>query len=217
VNAGSIESMTFPVVSMEQAIVPQVLEFLRSKDAVLVGPGLRDTDDSYAFVRELVARIELPLVIDASGLNAFAGRAAEINPERRPRIVTPHPGELARLLGRETKEINENRVEAARVAAHICNCVVVLKGHHTLVADPEGHVNVNPTGNPGMASGGMGDVLAGMTVALLGRGIDPFDAACTAVYLHGFAGDLLAEEMGDTGLAAMDLAERIPAAIQKLR
>jgi NAD(P)H-hydrate repair Nnr-like enzyme with NAD(P)H-hydrate dehydratase domain len=93
----------------------------------------------------------------------------------------------------------------------------VLKGHHTLVADPEGHVNVNPTGNPGMASGGMGDVLAGMTVALLGRGIDPFDAACTAVYLHGFAGDLLAEEMGDTGLAAMDLAERIPAAIQKLR
>jgi ADP-dependent NAD(P)H-hydrate dehydratase / NAD(P)H-hydrate epimerase len=217
VNAGSIESMTFPVVAMEQAVVPHVLEFLNSKDAALVGPGLRDTDDSYAFVRELVSRIELPLVIDASGLNAFAGRASEVNPNGRPRIVTPHPGELARLLGRETKEINENRVEAARVAAHICNCVVVLKGHHTLVADPEGHVNVNPTGNPGMASGGMGDVLAGMTVALLGRGIDPFDAACTAVYLHGFAGDLLAEEMGDTGLAAMDLAERIPAAIQKLR
>jgi hydroxyethylthiazole kinase-like uncharacterized protein yjeF len=217
VNAGSIESMTFPVVAMERAVLAPVIEFLRSKDAVLVGPGLRDTDDSYAFVRELVSQIELPLVIDASGLNAFAGRAAEINPANRPRVVTPHPGELARLLGRETKEINENRVEAARVAAHICNCVVVLKGHHTLIADAEGHVNVNPTGNPGMASGGMGDVLAGMLVALLGRGIDPFDAACTAVYLHGFAGDLLAEVAGDTGLAAMDLAERIPAAIQKLR
>jgi len=213
VNAGSIESMTFPVVTMERAVVPQVLEFIRSKDAVLAGPGLSDNDDSYAFVRELVSQIELPLVIDASGLNAFAGRASEVNPNGRPRIVTPHPGELARLLGRETKEINENRVEAARV----CNCVVVLKGHHTLIADPEGHVNVNPTGNPGMASGGMGDVLAGMVAALLGRGVDPFDAACTAVYLHGFAGDLLAEEMGDTGLAAMDLAERIPAAIQKLR
>jgi ADP-dependent NAD(P)H-hydrate dehydratase / NAD(P)H-hydrate epimerase len=217
VNAGSIESMTFPLVALDRNVVPQVIEFLKTKDAVLVGPGLRDIEDSYAFVRELVAQVELPLVIDASGLNAFAGGAAEINRQRRPRIITPHPGELARLLGRETKEINENRVEAARVAAHICNCVVVLKGHHTLIADPEGHVSVNPTGNPGMASGGMGDVLAGMTVALLARGLDPFDAACTAAYLHGFAGDLLAEEMGDTGLAAMDLAERIPAAIQKLR
>jgi len=210
VNAGSIESMTFPVVSMESAVVPQVLEFLKSKDAVLVGPGLRDTEDSYAFVRELVSRIELPLVVDASGLNAFAGRAAEI----KASVITPHPGELARLLGHP---VNEDRIGAAREAARVCNCVVVLKGHHTLIADPEGHVSVNPTGNPGMASGGMGDVLAGMVVALLGRGIDPFDAACTAVYLHGYAGDLLAEEMGDTGLAAMDLAERIPAAIQKLR
>jgi NAD(P)H-hydrate epimerase len=194
-------------------VIPQIVELLKTKDAVLVGPGLRDTEDSYAFVRELVAAVELPLVVDASGLNAFAGRAAEV----RASIITPHPGELARLLGRSTKEINEHRVDAAREAARLCRCVVVLKGHHTLVADPEGHVNVNPTGNPGMASGGMGDVLAGMTAALLGRGIDPFDAACTAVYLHGFAGDLLAEEMGDTGLAALDLADRIPAAIQKLR
>ena len=213
VNAGSIESMTFPLVALDRNVVPQVLELLKTKDAVLVGPGLRDVDDSYAFVRELVARIALPLVIDASGLNAFSGRAAEV----RASVITPHPGELARLLDRSTKEINEHRIEAAREAARLCKCVVVLKGHHTLVADPEGHVNVNPTGNPGMASGGMGDVLAGMTAALLGRGVDPFDAACTAVYLHGFAGDLLAEEMGDTGLAAMDLAERIPAAIQKLR
>jgi ADP-dependent NAD(P)H-hydrate dehydratase / NAD(P)H-hydrate epimerase len=210
VNAGSIESMTFPVVAMERTVIPQVLEFLKSKDAVLLGPGLRDTDDSYAFVRELAAQIELPMVIDASGLNAFAGRAAEI----KASVITPHPGELARLLGHPVKE---DRVGAAREAARMCNCVVVLKGHHTLVADPEGHVNVNPTGNPGMASGGMGDVLGGMIAALLARGVDAFDAACSGVYLHGFAGDLLAEEMGDTGLAAMDLAERIPAAIRKLR
>jgi NAD(P)H-hydrate epimerase len=213
VNAGSIESMTFPLVALDRNVVPQVLEFLKTKDAVLVGPGLRDTEDSYAFVRELVAQIALPLVIDASGLNAFSGRASEVHAS----VITPHPGELARLLGRSTKEINENRIDAAREAARACKCVVVLKGHHTLIADPEGHVNVNPTGNPGMASGGMGDVLGGIVAALLARGVDPFDAACTAVYLHGFAGDLLADEMGDTGLAAMDLAERIPAAIQKLR
>jgi len=217
VNAGSIESMTFPLVALDRKVVPRIVEMLGGKSAALVGPGLRDTDDSYEFVRELAAKIELPLVIDASGLNAFAGRAAEINPHGRPRILTPHPGELARLLGSSAKEINANRVDAAREAARVCNSVVVLKGHQTLVADRDGHVNVNLTGNPGMASGGMGDVLGGMVVALLGRGIDPFDAAVSAVYLHGFAGDLLLDEIGDTGLAAMDLAERIPQAITKLR
>lgn len=217
VNAGSIESMTFPLVSLNEKAVPRVLEFVASKSAMLIGPGLRDVEDSYAFVRELVRATELPLIVDASGLNAFAGRASEINPGARPRVITPHPGELARVLGRTTKEINENRIDAAREAARVCNCIVVLKGHQTLVADVEGHVNVNPTGNPGMATGGMGDVLSGMVAALLGRGIDPFDAAVTAVYLHGFAGDLLLDEMGDTGLAAMDLAEKIPAAIQKVR
>jgi NAD(P)H-hydrate epimerase len=209
VNAGSIESMTYSG--------DDILGFLASKDAVLVGPGLRDDDDNYAAIRALVSAIELPLVIDASGLNAFASRVAEINPQRRPRIITPHPGEMARLLGRETKDVNAHRIETARDAARLCNCVVVLKGHQTLIADPEGHVSVNPTGNPGMATGGMGDVLGGMIAAFLARGLDPFDAATTAVYLHGFAGDLLLEEHGDTGLAALDLAERLPVAIRRLR
>jgi NAD(P)H-hydrate epimerase len=207
IHAHSIESMT----SDDDAAIA-------NKDAVLVGPGLRDDDESYARVRELVAKIEQPLVIDASGLNAFAGRASEINPQSRPRIITPHPGELARLLGdRDAKSINAARIESAREAAHVANCIVVLKGHQTLIADPDGHVNVNPTGNPGMASGGMGDVLGGIIVALLGRGVDPFDAACAGVYLHGFAGDRLKDEMGDTGLAAGDLAERLPNAITALR
>jgi len=164
-----------------------------------------------------VASIELPMVIDASALNAFAGRATELNPHGRPRIITPHPGEIARLLGIETTDVNSKRVDIARQAARESRCIVVLKGHQTLIADPEGHVNVNPTGNPGMASGGMGDVLGGMMAAFLAREVDPFDAACAAVYIHGFAGDLLKEEMGDTGLAATDLAERIPKAIQRLR
>ena len=215
VNAGSIESMTYPLETAWSR--PEVTTFLQKKDAVLVGPGLRDDEESYAFVRDIINEIEQPLVIDASGLNAFAGRAKDVNPKNRPRIITPHPGEMARLFGLTTKDVVAKRIEIARQAARDCNCIVVLKGHQTLIADPEGHVNVNPTGNPGMASGGMGDVLGGMIAALLARGVDPFDAACAAVYIHGFAGDLLKEEMGDTGMAAMDLAERIPMAIQRLR
>jgi len=213
VNGGSIESMTFSG--------DDVLEFINGKDAVLIGPGLADDAESYAHVRQLVATIELPLVIDASALNAFAGRANELNPERRPRVITPHPGELARIVGSTAKDINAHRIDAAREAARATGCIVVLKGFQSLIAEPDGHVNVNPTGNPGMATGGMGDVLGGMIAALLARGIDPgvdlYGAAIAAVYLHGFAGDMLKDEMGDIGLAALDLAERIPFAIKRLR
>jgi len=215
VNAGVVEAMTFPIELTSS--LPEVTNFLGGKSAVLIGPGLRDDPESYAFVRALLHGIEQPAVIDASALNAFADRAAEINPDGRPRVITPHPGEMARLLGSTTKEVTANRIEVARDAARRCRCIVVLKGYQTLIADPEGHVNVNPTGNPGMATGGMGDVLGGIIAAFLARGIDPFDAACAGVYLHGFAGDMLKEEMGDIGLAAMDLAERLPLAIKRLR
>jgi hydroxyethylthiazole kinase-like uncharacterized protein yjeF len=210
IHAGSIESMTYSGSDLR--------EFLANKSAALVGPGLADDDRAWKHTRALVNEIELPLVIDASGLNAFASRASELNPRGLPRVLTPHPGELARLLGSGTAAtINADRIGAAREAARITQCVVVLKGHQTLIADPEGSVFVNPTGNPGMAAGGMGDVLAGMIAALLARGTDPVDAACAAVYLHGLAGDILKEEMGDTGLTAMDVADRIPAAIQRNR
>jgi len=209
VHAASIESMTYSGADVQ--------EFLQTKTAALIGPGLPDSERAYAWVRATVAAIELPLIIDASALNAFAGRAAEINPNTRPRVITPHPGELARLTGSDAKTINADRIASARNAARACNCVVVLKGFQTLVAEPDGHVYVNPTGNPGMASGGMGDVLSGIVAAFLARGNDPTDAACAAVYLHGLAGDLLKDEFGDTGLAATDLADRIPLAIRQLR
>lgn len=208
VNAGSIESMTYSG--------DDVLVFVAAKSAALVGPGLRDDEESYVRVRELIAALELPLVIDASALNAFAGRAAELNPQARPRIITPHPGELARILSSDAKSINADRIGAASAAARTSNCVVVLKGHHTLIADPTGEVAVNPTGNPGMASGGMGDVLGGVIAALLARGVDTFDAARAGVYLHGFAGDLVKEDLGDIGLAALDVAERLPIAMKRL-
>jgi NAD(P)H-hydrate epimerase len=211
INAASIESMTMPLDLISS--LPEVLQFVRSKSAVVVGPGLRDDEESYAFVRELVRAIDRPLILDASGLNAFAGRGKEINSGSRPTVITPHPGEMARLLGNS----GTDRIETAREAARLTKSVVVLKGHQTVIADPEGHVNVNPTGNPGMASGGMGDVLGGMIGAFVARGVDPFDAAITAVYLHGYAADLVKDEMGDTGMAAMDVADRIPTAIQRLR
>lgn len=209
VHAGSIESMTYSGGDLQ--------EFLDKKTAVLIGPGLADDERAWEQTRGLVEKIELPLVIDASGLNAFASRAAELNPRGLPRVITPHPGELARLLGSDSASINADRIGAVREAAKVTQCVVVLKGYQSLIAEPDGHVFVNPTGNPGMASGGMGDVLAGMIAALLARGTDPLDAACAGVYLHGLAGDILKEQLGDTGLTAMDLADRIPAAIQRNR
>jgi ADP-dependent NAD(P)H-hydrate dehydratase / NAD(P)H-hydrate epimerase len=210
VHAGSIESMTYSG--------SDVKEFLANKSAALIGPGLADDERAWKHTRSLVNDIDLPLVIDASGLNAFAARASELNPRALPRVITPHPGELARLLGDTTAAaINDDRINAVREAARITQCVVVLKGYQTLIAEPAGSVFVNPTGNPGMATGGMGDVLAGMIAALLARGTDPLDAACAAVYLHGLAGDILKEQIGDTGLTAMDVADRIPAAIQRNR
>jgi NAD(P)H-hydrate epimerase len=209
INAGSVESMTYTR--------NDVAAFVRTKSAVLIGPGLPDDEESYARVRKLVAAIELPMVIDASGLNAFAGTPGELNPNARPRVITPHPGELARILSTDTASINADRIGSATSAARASNCVVVLKGHHTLIADPTGEVAVNPTGNPGMATGGMGDVLGGLIAALLARGVDPFDAARTGAYLHGFAGDLVKEELGDVGLAALDVAEKLPLAMKRLR
>ena len=216
VSSASVESMTHFISRSTDSIEP-LLRFIAERDAALIGPGLPDDEESYAFARAVVAATEVPLVIDASGLNAFQGRATEVNPSSRPRVITPHPGELGRLLGRSPAEINDERIASAREAAGLCNCVVVLKGHRTLVAEPGGDVSVNPTGNPGMASGGMGDVLGGLIAALLGQGAEPFDAARAAVYLHGLAADLLMNDAADIGMAALDVANAIPRAIAALR
>jgi ADP-dependent NAD(P)H-hydrate dehydratase / NAD(P)H-hydrate epimerase len=213
VDAASTESMTMAI-SRDAAAVGRQLERF---SAIVLGPGLPDDEDSYGFVRELVPLIAQPLLIDASGLNAFAGRAEELRPLHAARVITPHPGELARLLGVESAEVNRRRFEFAEEAARRTGCLVVLKGHQTIVANPDGMISVNPTGNAGMATGGMGDVLSGMLGALLARNTDAYEASRAAAYLHGLAGDLLRDETCDVGLAAMDLAESLPLAIRKLR
>jgi NAD(P)H-hydrate epimerase len=216
VDAHTLESMTFHA-AVESKSLQAIADFVATKDAAIVGPGLPDDETSYAAIRELVAKIAIPAVLDATAVNAFQGRAAEMNREGRPRVITPHPGELARLLGMTTADIQHDRVTAVRDAARATNCVVVLKGHQTVVANPDGIVTVNPTGNPGMATGGMGDVLAGCIGALLARGLDPFEAARAGVFLHGLAGDLARDAKSDTGLAANDVAEALPLAVEELR
>ncbi|MFN2239358.1 MAG: NAD(P)H-hydrate dehydratase [Thermoanaerobaculia bacterium] len=215
VDTVSIESMS-RAIDPERDSIAEVLELINAKDAALVGPGLADEELAWAFVREVLPGITVPLVIDASALNAWPGRIEKLEGSA-PRVLTPHPGELGRLLGRSTEEIVADRIGSATEAAKRSGCVVVLKGHQTLIASPDGKVRVNTTGNPGMATGGMGDVLGGMIATLLAQGHDAADAAAAAVWLHGSAADQLAEETSDIGLAALDVAESIPRAIGRLR
>lgn len=211
IHVASAESMTRSAQSADE-----MLAALEKKDALLIGPGLPDADESYARTRELVKRCTLPLVVDASGLNAFAGAAESLRGDT-PRVITPHPGELARLVGGSAADINRDRLRSAQRAAAATRAIVVLKGHRTLIASPDGRVAINPTGNPAMATGGMGDVLGGAIAALLARGMEAFDAACAGAYVHGLAADILRDEVGDTGVLASDVANAIPRAIQKVR
>lgn len=192
-------------------------EFANEVDVVGLGPGLSRHPDTVNLVRRLVARITVPLVLDADGLNAFAGQGERLRDHGGPLVITPHPGEMARLLGRETQEIQDDRLGAAREAAKRCAGIALLKGARTIVACPEGRAIVIPTGNPAMATGGMGDVLTGAVAALIGGGLPPFEAAACAAYLHGLAGDLVAAARGEFGLLAREVADGIPRAMARVR
>ncbi len=221
VDLGSVESMTTPLaveegggLAVDGARV--VIELLADKSVLAMGPGLGLHSGTVEVVRRLVAESPIPMVLDADAVNAYAGEVEALAGSRSPRVLTPHPGELARLLGVAAAEIQSDRVASVREAADRAQAIVVLKGHQTLIGRPDGRVMVNPTGNPGMATGGAGDVLTGMITGLISQGYDVFVAACLGVFLHGMAGDLVIEETGESGLAASDLVERIPAAMLRL-
>jgi hydroxyethylthiazole kinase-like uncharacterized protein yjeF len=202
--------------ALAAAAVERVLEAAAGKSALAVGPGLGQDPGTVAAIRRLAAAAELPLVLDADGINAFAGRPEELAARRAPTVLTPHPGELGRLLGISTAEVQADRPAAARRAAAVTSAIVVLKGSLTLIAAPRGGLYVNPTGNPGMASGGTGDVLTGILGGLLAQRLEPLDAACLAVYLHGLAGDLALARLRGPSLAAEDLIASLPAAFADL-
>lgn len=195
--------------SLALAAQDELLAAASGVDAVVLGPGLSQHPETAELVRRLVARIEAPLVIDADGLNAFAGRVGELTARSAATVLTPHPGEMARLTGEPTGAIQADRLAAARSLAAQTGAVVVLKGAGTVTAAPDGEAWVNPTGNEGMASGGMGDVLAGMIGAFLAGGAAPLDAAVAGVFYHGRAADL-AVEPGRRGLVASDLLKLLP-------
>lgn len=190
------------------------------KSALAVGPGLGTASETCEVVRRFVVETAVPLVLDADGLNAFApphgGRPEALEERRAPTILTPHPGELARLLDCSTSDVQGRRREVAREAAGRTGAVVVLKGHQTLVADPEGAVSVSTTGNAGMATAGSGDVLTGILAGLLAQGYEAGEAARLGVFAHGLAGDQAARESSEESLTAGDILGALPPTFRRL-
>ncbi len=187
-----------------------VLKRIYSKfNAIALGPGLGLNHSTCAFVYKIVEHYPGPMVIDADALNTLAANLRCLAKAKGPRILTPHVGEMSRLIGKSAKYIEENRKTVAREFTHQYHCVLVLKGHHTIIAAPS-KIIINPTGNVGMATAGSGDVLTGMIAAFLAQGIEAFEAARWGVYDHGKAGDLAVRQGSKTSLIASDIIEQIP-------
>lgn len=185
--------------------VPEILTRLHQMDAVLVGPGLGQSEGTLAVVRAVLEKAECPVVVDADGINVLSAHRDLLRGRKSPTILTPHDGEFARLGG----VIGEDRMAAAAALAEELGCVVLLKGHETCITDgTDGYLN--PTGNPGMAVGGSGDVLAGVITALLGAGLPPLEAAACGAWLHGAAGDRCAAELGQYGMLPTDMLSALP-------
>jgi len=195
--------------------LPELVTLIETMDAVAIGPGLSQESQTKQLVRQVLPRVTKPCVVDADGLNALADEPQVLKRLTTPLIVTPHPGEMARLIRQSAADVQRDRERTAKSFAEQSRAVVVLKGHRTIVANVDGEVYVNETGNPGMASGGMGDVLTGIIAGLLGQKLSLFDAARLGVSLHGLAGDLAAADLGQVGLIASDLLARIPQAIRQ--
>ena len=213
------EPVVFPLPEedgkLSESAIPEILERLPQMDAVLVGPGLGQSAGTTAVVRAVLENANCPVVLDADGINVMARHTDILRGRKHPTILTPHDGEFARLCGKSFAKIREALdTEAKRMLltsrmAGEWNCILLLKGHRTCISD--GNVLYrNTTGNPGMAVGGSGDVLAGIIVSLLGQGLDPLMAAACGAWLHGAAGDLCAKELGQYGMLPTDMLKALP-------
>lgn len=221
IAAGAIfESVFFPLEeTTDGKISKSNIEFLlyeaEKSSAVLIGCGLSVCDDTEALVNSFIEHCTKPLVLDADALNCIANNPDILKKANAPIITTPHPGEMARLVKSTPKDVNESRDKIASCFAKEYGVVTVLKGKDTIIASPDGKIMINRTGNSGMATGGSGDVLAGMTGSLLAQGANPFDTASAAVYLHGLAGDIAAEKLGKISMLPTDLINEIPQAYKR--
>jgi NAD(P)H-hydrate epimerase len=197
----------------ERAAAEQILDFATRCDVAVIGPGLSQAEAVVAMLQEVVREIRIPFVLDADGLNAFDADPEQLLRGKASRVLTPHPGEASRLLRLTSAAIQADRSNAARQLAKRFLAVAVLKGHRTVVTDGRQEY-VNRTGNPGMATGGSGDVLSGVIAALIGQKLTPYEAACLGVRIHGKAGDLAARALGQGSLMATDLLAHLPAAFR---
>ncbi len=202
--------------TLSLAAFGKIHHVLKSQTVLALGPGLSQNPLTQSLIRKTVLASTVPMVIDADGLNAFCGRANLFLKLKAPAILTPHTGEFIRIFGGKIPKTSEERKKQAVLAAKKFRVTVVLKGHQTVAASPSGDLHVNSTGNPGMATGGSGDVLLGVIAAFMGQGLKPFDAARAGVYLHGLAGDLAAKKFGEISLIAGDLINFLPAAFRKV-
>jgi len=219
------EVMTEPLAETEAGTISmQALEHSRldklveGKTVLAIGPGISRHAETSELVRTVVAKYRVPIVLDADGLNAFENHAKELNGAGRTLVITPHPGEMARLTGLATAAVQRDRLNVARTFAREHQLIVVLKGHRTLIAHPDGNVWVNTTGNPGMATGGTGDILTGIVAGFIAQCPQRIiDAVCAAVHLHGLAGDVACESTGGQSLVATDLVHALPEAMRRTR
>ncbi|MDJ0865592.1 MAG: NAD(P)H-hydrate dehydratase [Myxococcota bacterium] len=216
------EMMTAPVPDtpeqgFSRAALAPLAALARERDVTALGPGIGREDETCKLVLDLAARIARPLVLDADGLFPFAQDPGALKGRRAATILTPHPGEAARLLGTTAGRINADRVGAAQRLAETTGGVVLLKGAASVIADRDGRIAINPTGGPGLGTGGTGDVLTGVVAGLLGQGAPAFEAAALGAWLHGFASDRLAARCGTAGVLAGELAAELPAALEALR
>jgi len=209
------EVMTLPLPETDEATVGKkagaaISDILKKVNVVAIGPGLSRNKETLGFVRDLVLEITQPVVLDADGINAFEGHAAVLKKRKGVTVITPHLGEMARLTGKDVPYIQKNREDVAKSVSLQYNCVSVLKGHRTVVSNVDGELYINETGNSGMSTAGMGDVLTGVIASLIGQGIGAFSASIIGVYLHGKAGDLVARERGQFGMTASDVLYKLP-------
>lgn len=213
-----LEVMTVPLPDENGALTTEagneVLERCERADSLVLGPGLGRRPESLQLARSLARRVSVPLVLDADGLTAHANRLELLSGRVAATVLTPHAGELARLLSTDSSSVGSQRLESAREAASKSGAIVVLKGDDTLVAHPDGRVAVNPGGAPALATAGTGDVLSGALAAMLAKHVDAFTATCAAVFAHAAAGRLAAREIGPEGVIASDVIARLPAALQ---
>ena len=192
-----------------------IVRLCENKKAVIIGPGLGTFKETQSLVLKLIKTLDLPIILDADGLTALATQPKTLPAMNGSIILTPHPGEMARLIRSTVKEALEDRIGLSRNFSQTQHVHLILKGHPTLIASPKGEVFINPTGNPGMASGGTGDVLTGMIGGLICQGFEILPSLQVSVFLHGMAGDEGVQEVGEKSLIATDVIEKIPALLKR--